>query len=215
MIHPESEKKIEQESVELPSDDVPIKEVKIKASIRGFLVNIFLALFWWAVFGLTDILLTDVDNALGKFLAFLQFSSALLLSSFHVYVLFKPSYEYAEEHEELRIPDVFKKRWALMYGTAIFFLAFNTSFFMSLAQNIQDQMEMAQNIQEQVDQGINNQKFNSEDVLGGMLVLLFINVVAAMNCWGFITNNRKNFFARIVRPWQVYDDPAETEAEKV
>ena len=74
------------------------------------------------------------------------------------------------------------------------------AFYVFLAQNIQDQMEMAQNIQEQVDQGINNQKFNSEDVLGGMLVLLFINVVAAMNCWGFITNNRKNFFARIVRP---------------
>ena len=116
-----------------------------------------------------------------------------------------------------------------MYGTAIFFLAFNTSFFMSLAQNIQDQMaqnigdqvvqniqdQVVQNIQDQVDQGIKSQKINSEDVLGGLLVLLFINVVAAMNCWGFITNNRKNIFARIVRPWQVYDDTAETEAEQV
>lgn len=199
MIHPEPEENIKQESVKLPSDDVSTKEVKIKASVRGFLVNILLALFWWAVFGLSCALLSDFDIVTRFLVSIITFSGTLLLSSFHVYVLFKPGYEYTEEDEELSLADFFKKRWALASGTAIFFLAFNAIFANALARDISKGKEIS-----------------SEDALIGMIVLLFINAVAGMNCWGFVTNNKKNIFARIVRPWQVYDDTkAETETEQV
>ena len=36
-------------------------------------------------------------------------------------------------------------------------------------------------------------------------VALMIYAVAGMICIGFVTNNRKNILARIVRPWQVYE----------
>lgn len=191
MIHPESKDKNLREPVQLPSD-LDSAEGKPQYSISGFIVNIVMALIWALVFALSSyVIFVDPDDVIMFFIPL--FITSLTMLSFHLYALFNPDYgNEKDEHQDLTYVEILKKHWAVILGTTLVLLTFGfLGCFFSLDP-------------------IKKRNYRALGEL--FLILSAIYAVTGMICWGFVTNNRKNILARIVRPWKIHEN---TENEAV
>lgn len=162
--------------------DYDIKNVQW--SVLGFITNIVIVLFWLLnLWFWSSTFTSSRSDALESVVAFLIMATVLNLLGFHLYALLKPDYGNTEEYEDLSLAAVLKNHWAIISGTTLFFLAVGS---FSSALFIKTRF-----------------KFVTENVKIVLSVVLVLYSVAGMICWGFVTNNRRNILARIVRPWQI------------
>ena len=190
MIHPESQDKNLREPFQLPQDFDSDEDdkVTVKYSILGFIVNIGIILFWlvFILFSFYALIINPCTD--DEFLFICVIAAASLASfSFHLYVLFDTEYgntkEYQEEHG---LVEVLKLHWAVILETALNFLFFGFYGFNITLQGVR-----------------------GKDKMFTVIVISVFAVIYACNgmiCWGFVTSNRKNILARIVRPWQVCEE---------
>ena len=154
---------------------------KPQYSILGFIVNIIGVVFWLVVFAfcLPEMFSSSCD--IGQIIFLLgPFSLAsILLIGFHLYVLINPDFGNGKEDQERGCFGSFKKYWAIVIGTTLSCVMF------SLMGSVL----------------IGNA--NNDNVAIFIALVLLILSFSIMICWGFVTGNRKNILARIVRPWQV------------
>ena len=99
-----------------------------------------------------------------------------------------PEYTNMKEYQEdLSLLGVIKNHWAVISGTTLACLFTGIAGFLFTIDAI----------------------FIKNDPLKAAIIItvwLAVYSVAGMICWGFVTNNKKNILARIVRPWQVYEE---------
>ena len=191
MIHPESQDKILREPVHLPSE-FDSSEEKPHYSISGLIVNIVMVLIWFCVFAVSSYaIFFDPGDEIMFFIPI--FVTSLNMLSFHLYALLDPDYgNEKDEERDLTYVDILKKHWAVILGTTLVVLTFGfLACFLSIIP-IKERNYMA---------------------LGKLFLLLSaIYAVTGTICWGFVTNDRENFIARFVRPWQIHGN---TESEAV
>lgn len=190
MIHPESQDKTLREPA-LSPQDITFDEddkVKVQYSVLGFIVNIVIILFWivFILFSFYVLIINPCTDDEFSFICVIA-SASLASFSFHLYVLFDTEYgnnkEYQEEHG---VVEVLKLHWAAILETALNFLFFGIYGFDLTLQGIR----------------------GKDKIFTGIVISVFAAIYACtgMICWGFVTNNRKNILARIVRPWQVCEE---------
>ena len=177
MIHPESQDKNLQET----SSD----SVVTHYSLSGFIVNILVVLFWFAVLAYSIYHIGTGKTVDTKFFGPVWVITFNLFA-FHLYALVDPEYTNAKEYQaDLSVVNVLKNHWAVILGTVlldilVFFYAVPAIFGAIVNKN-----------------SVNATIF--------ITVCSGIYAVSGMICWGFITNNKKNILARIVRPWQSHE----------
>ena len=105
-----------------------------------------------------------------------------------------PNYTNTTEYQEdLSLLGVIKNHWALISGTVLGCLFTGIVAFALIATFVGFALNLPTPY---LDSKILSPKFI-------ISLCLIIYAVAGMICWGFVTNNKKNILARIVRPWQI------------
>ena len=177
MIHPDSQnKKLHETSTD---------SVVTQYSLSGFIVNILVVLFWFAVLAYSIYHIGTGKTVDTKFFGFVWVITFNLFA-FHLHAMIDPEYTNAKEYEEdLSLVNVLKNHWAIILGTAlldIMVIFYGVPVFITASVN-KKYVLMSQAI----------------------IVCSGIYAVSGMICWGFITNNKKNILACIVRPWQSHE----------
>ena len=170
---------------EVQSNILQQEEEKPQYSILGFIINIIAVVFWLVVFAFcfTEMFSSSTDLSQIMFL-FGPFSLAsIILIGFHLYVMINPEFGNKKEDQELGCFGSFKKYWAIIIGTTLSCVMFSLKGWVLIG--------IASN--------------NNEVGILATLTLLILSF-SVMICWGFVTDNKKNILARLVRPWQVYEN---------
>ena len=179
MIQPANHNKIQ-------SSNSISSEKQLQPSVLGFIVNIVIVLVWTLAmaFSWYNLAYGRCDIRTTAFL-YLLLGSAENLFAFHLFVMIDPEYGNKKETTETNVVEVLKSYWAIFLGTTLVYMTVTYVCYVFMSYPKLWEEKLFANV------------FIS--------VALMIYAVAGMICIGFVTSNRKNILARIVRPWQVYE----------